>query len=44
MGFGVRDFEAVNWADIWAAGLDIAVGVSTGGLSFTAERNTKRCD
>lgn len=25
--FGVRDFVAVTWADIWAAGSDIALGV-----------------
>ena len=27
--FGVRDFVAVSWADIWAAGSDIALGFSS---------------
>ena len=25
VGFGVRDLVAVSWADIWAAGFDIAL-------------------
>ena len=28
--FGVRDFVAVSWADIWAAGSDIALGFQWG--------------
>lgn len=27
VGFGVRDFVAVSWADIWAAGSDIVLGL-----------------
>lgn len=30
VGFGVRDFVAVSWADIWAAGSDIALGFQWG--------------
>lgn len=30
VGFGVRDFDAVSWADIWAAGSDIALGFQWG--------------
>ena len=30
VGFGVRDFVAVSWADIWAAGSDIALGFHWG--------------
>lgn len=30
VGFGVRDFVAVSWADIWAAGSDIALGFQLG--------------
>lgn len=29
-GFGVRDFVAVSWADIWAAGSDIAFVFNSG--------------
>lgn len=29
--FGVRDFVAVSWADIWAAGSDIALDSQQGG-------------
>ncbi len=30
MEFGVRDFVAVSWADIWAAGSDIALAFQQG--------------